>query len=599
MDSLDAVEPPPCAPLRRPARRWRLPGSEALWLGAALVALPFASNDFVAYQIALFLIYGIATQGVALCWGRLGFLPLGHALFFGLGAYLAGGTLKAAQQQPLWYVALPLALLLPAAVAYLTARLVFARSHRSGPFFSLITLAMTMLGFLAAQQWSAVTGGFNGMADIPELPGTERYSSFYWVVAACAVGSTALLGGVLRRPLGMLWSAVAQNEDRLQLFGYATDRIKANAFAFSALLAAAAGALFALHQGIVTPLTMGFVLSTEFVIWAAVGGKASPLGALLGAVFIGYASSELRDHFAYWEVAVGAIFIGVVRFLPEGLAGLGRSLWRRGPDAAPGVPATDAPDRRPPAGRIGLAFEQVHAAQGGVRILDGLALALDGPGLRCVIGPNGAGKTSAFNVMTGRLPLRAGRIVLDGTDISGATAWRVARRGVGRKLQIPSVFSELSVSQNLDVALWAGRLGPAASLARAPLAWRSPLRDELLDLFPALREQLGTRAGSLSQGQRQALEFVMTVLPQPRLVLLDEPCAGLSPAETHHMIDAIKTVIDRLGAAALVIEHDISAVAAIGGDVYVLHQGRLLARGTLAEIQADPAVRAVYAGARK
>ncbi|MGO4392485.1 ATP-binding cassette domain-containing protein [Variovorax sp. M-6] len=580
-------------------RRWRLPGAEALWLGAALVALPFFTNDFVAYQIALFLVYGIATQGVALCWGRLGFLPLGHALFFGLGAYLAGGTLKAAQQQPAWYAALPLALLLPAAVAYVAARLVFARSHRSGPFFSLITLAMTMLGFLAAQQWSAVTGGFNGMADIPELSGIERYSGFYWVVAACAVGSTALLGVVLRRPLGLLWSAVAQNEDRLQLFGYATDRIKAFAYAFSALLAAVAGALFALHQGIVTPLTMGFVLSTEFVIWAAVGGKASPLGALLGAVFVGYASSELRDHFAYWEVLVGAIFIAVVRFLPEGLAGLGHRLLRRESGGGPRVPSTPAPVMRRQVEGIGLAFEQVHSAQGGVRILDGLALALQGPGLRCVIGPNGAGKTSAFNVMTGRLPLRTGRIVLDGADISGATAWRVARRGVGRKLQIPSVFSDLSVSQNLDVALWAGRLGAMASLTRAPLGWRSELRDELLDLFPALREQLEARAGSLSQGHRQALEFVMTVLPQPRLVLLDEPCAGLSPSETHHMIEAIKTVIGRLGAAALVIEHDISAVAAIGGDVYVLHQGRLLAQGTLAQIQADPAVRAVYAGARK
>jgi branched-chain amino acid transport system permease protein len=121
----------------------------------------------------------------------------------------------------------------------------------------------------------------------------------------------------------------------------------------------------------------------------------------------------------------------------------------------------------------------------------------------------------------------------------------------------------------------------------------------LLALFPALGKQLGAAAGSLSQGERQALEFVMTMLPQPRLVLLDEPCAGLSPAETHHMIEAIKTATGRLGAAALVIEHDISAVAAIGGDVYVLHQGKLLARGRLAQIQADPAVRAVYAGARK
>jgi branched-chain amino acid transport system permease protein len=598
MDSLDAVDAPRVAVPQAPTRSWRRPAAGPCLFGAGLLALPFVSNDFVAYQIALFLIYGIATQGVALCWGRLGFLPLGHALFFGLGAYLAGGLLKAAQQQPAWFAALPLALLLPAALAYGAARLVFARSHRSGPFFSLITLAMTMLGFLAAQQWSTVTGGFNGMADIPELPGTERYSTFYWAVAACALGSTLLLTGVLRRPLGLLWSALAQNEERLQLFGYATDRIKAVAFAFSAMLAALAGALFAMHQGIVTPLTMGFVLSTEFVIWAAVGGKASPLGALLGAVFVGYASSELRDHFAYWEVMVGVIFIAVVRFLPDGLAGLGGRFSARA-EEVPQAHKTPAPDVKAQGAGVSLAFEQVESAQGGVRILDGLTFELQGPGLRCVIGPNGAGKTSAFNVMTGRLPLRAGRIWLDGADVSGASAWRMARQGVGRKLQIPSVFPGLSVSQNLDIALWAGRLRPAASLQKAPLGWDSALRGELLALFPALGKQLGAAAGSLSQGERQALEFVMTMLPQPRLVLLDEPCAGLSPAETHHMIEAIKTATGRLGAAALVIEHDISAVAAIGGDVYVLHQGKLLARGRLAQIQADPAVRAVYAGARK
>lgn len=568
-----------------------------LALAAALVALPFASNEFVAYQIALFLIYGIATQGVALCWGRLSFLPLGHALFFGLGAYLAGGTLKAAEQQATWFAALPLALLLPAALAYLVARLIFARSHRSGPFFSLITLAMTMLGFLAAQQWSDLTGGFNGMANIPDLPGTERYSTLYWLVAACAVASTALLGLLFRRPLGVLWSAIALNEDRLQLFGFATDRMKANAYALSALLAAGAGALFAAHQGIVTPLTMGFVLSTEFVIWAAVGGKASPLGALLGAVLVGYASSELRDHFSYWEVLVGLLFIGVVRFLPDGVAGIGARFFGGDRGAAPEPVQAPPLAKRP--GELSLSFDGVACGQGGVKILDGLTLRLQGPGIRCVIGPNGAGKTSTFNAMTGRLPVRAGRIELDGSDITGATAWRVARHGVGRKMQIPSVFAALTVRQNLAIALWAARLRPATSLARAPLAWHSALHDDLLNRFPALKERQDDAAGSLSQGQRQALEFVMTVLPEPRLVLLDEPCAGLSPAETHQMIDVIRDAIATLDAAALVIEHDISAVATIGGDVFVLHQGRLLAQGDLATIQADPAVRAVYAGGRK
>ncbi|MFT3821594.1 MAG: ATP-binding cassette domain-containing protein [Rubrivivax sp.] len=594
MASSLAAEPGAAAPGRR--RRGR-----SLWpaavLAAALAALPIAGNDFLAYQVALFLIYGIATQGVALCWGRLGFLPLGHALFFGLGAYLAGGAAKAGAAQPLWWLALPLALALPALLAWIVARLVFARSLRSGPYFSLITLAMTMLGFLAAQQWSAVTGGFNGMGDIPEPPGLDRFTTLYWLIAAAAVASTAALGVLVGRPLGVLWRAIAQNEERMQLFGYATDRVKAQAYALSALLAAGAGALFAAHQGIVTPQAMSFVLSTEFVIWAAVGGKASPLGALLGAVLVGYASAELRDRFAMWEVFVGLLFIAVVRFLPEGLAGLAGLRALRGAPAAPApkpAPPSAAPKQVPT-----LVFDEVRSSQGGVRILDGLSFRLEGPSIRAVIGPNGAGKTSAFNVLTGRLPVTGGRIEVGGRDVTGRAAWRVARLGVGRKLQVPSVLPELTVRENLAVALWAGRLRGAAALRSAPHAWRTPLLDEMLACFPELAGSLAVPAGRLSQGHRQALEFVMTVLPEPHLLLLDEPCAGLSPAETHRMIEVIQRAVQRLGAAALLIEHDLAAVAALRGEVYVLHQGRLLAQGSLQALQADPAVRAVYAGARK
>lgn len=578
----------------------------------------FSGDDFLAYQVALFLIYGIATQGVALCWGRLGFLPLGHALFFGLGAYLTGGALKAAGTQPLWLAGLLPAILLPAGFGWLVARLIFARSLRSGPYFSLITLAMTMLGFLAAQQWSSVTGGFNGLGDIPEPLGIDRFSTLYWLVAAAAVVSTTLLSTLIRRPLGVLWSALAQNEERLQLFGYATDRIKANAYALSAGMAALAGALFAAHQGIVTPQTMSFVLSTEFVIWAAVGGKASPLGALLGAVIVGYTSAELRDHFAAWEVFIALLFIVVVRFLPDGLSGLVRGhRWPGAPSAASAAPAATAataaassacmppiasipaPPTRAPTQVPTLAFEGVHCTQGGVRILSGLDLKLEGPGIRAVIGPNGAGKTSAFNAMTGRLPVNRGRILVAGRDVTGQPAWRVARLGVGRKLQVPSVFAELTVAQNLAVALWAGRLHGLDAFRHAPHHWRSKLGEEMLDCFPELAAQQYMPAGMLAQGHRQALELVLTVLPEPHLLLLDEPCAGLSPAETHRMISAIQQAVRRLGAAALLIEHDLAAVAALRGEVFVLHQGRLLAQGPLHALQQDPAVRAVYAGASK
>jgi len=577
----------------------------SLWpaaaLAAALIALPILGNDFLAYQVALFLVYGIATQGVALCWGRLGFLPLGHGLFFGLGAYLAGDVLKASAEQPAWLLGLLPAVLLPALLAWVVARLLFARSLRSGPYFSLITLAMTMLGFLAAQQWSGLTGGFNGMGNIPEPSGLERFTTLYWLIAAVAVGTTALLGTLIRRPIGTLWSAIAQNEDRMQLFGYATDKLKADAYGLSALLAALAGALFAAHQGIVTPQAMSFVLSTEFVIWAAVGGKASPLGALLGAVLVGYASSELRDHFASWEIFIGLLFIAVVRFLPEGLAGLSarRSRGQAVPASNALVEATTAPPARAPKQVPGLEFNDVRCTRGGVRILGGLSFSLQGPGIRAVIGPNGAGKTSAFNVMTGRLPATGGRIRLADQDITGWPAWRVARLGVGRKMQVPSVFPELTVRQNLSVAVWAGRLHGLAALQRAPHGWQTSLRGEMMEWFPELSQSLDSPAGQLSQGHRQALEFAMTVLPEPHLLLLDEPCAGLSPAETHRMIDVIQRAVQRLGAGALLIEHDLAAVAALRGDVYVFHQGHLLAQGPLQNLQSDPAVREVYAGARK
>jgi branched-chain amino acid transport system permease protein len=603
MDSLLAADGLRADRGSRAQRLWKRVLAQPLLLAAGLVALPLLTSDFLAYQVALFLIYGIATQGVALCWGRLGFLPLGQALFFGLGAYLAGGALKGAESDRLWLAALPLALLVPMALAYIVAALVFSRSLRSGPYFSLITLAMTMLGFLGAQQWSSVTGGFNGMSGIPDLPGLERYSSLYWLVAACAVASTAMLGVLLRRPIGVVWSAIAQNEDRLQLLGYPTDRIKAGAYALSAGLAAGAGGLFALHQGIVTPTAMGFVLATEFVIWAAVGGKASPVGALLGAVLVGYASAELRDQFSYWEVLVALLFILVVRFMPQGVAGLAqRLLAGRRPAPAGERAAGELPAPQPSrhaAGALALELREVGAEQGGVRILDKLSLNLEGPGIRCVIGPNGAGKTSTFNVITGRLPAPAGRIHFGGHDITGQAAWRVAQAGIGRKLQIPSVFAELTVRQNLDLALWAGRLHGTAWLRRDPMRWKGALQERMLDRFPELREQFPAAAGTLSQGQRQALEFVMTVLPQPRLLLLDEPCAGLSSAETHRMTDAIRDAVAQLGAAALLIEHDMSAVEAIGGHVFVLHQGRLLSEGSLEQVQADPAVRAVYAGGHK
>jgi branched-chain amino acid transport system permease protein len=580
---------------------WRGPEVWLPWclLATALVAVPVLGDDYLAYQLGLYLLYGLVAQGIALTWGRCGFLPLGQALFFGLGAYVSGGVLKAAQAQPAWWWAWPLAVLAPALLAWALARLLFARRFESGPYFSLITLALAMLGFQIASQWSSITGGFNGLGGIPDLPSLDRYSTLYGLIAAVVLVCTAAWVALDRLPLGTLWRATAEQENRLQFFGFATDRLKATAFGLSGALAGLAGALYAPHQGLVTPPVVGFQLSAELLIWAAVGGRGSPYGALLGAVGIGWLSATLRQSFVYWEVIVALLFIAVVLRFPGGAVALAAPLWRRLARRNRTLAAVGAPPRPGAAEHEELVFEGVRVVQHGVTILDGLDLRVGTRGVHGLIGPNGAGKTSAFNALTARLPLAAGHIRWCGEDLAGLTADAIARRGVGRKFQIPSVFPNLTVAEHLRLAMWAQRATAPDLLRSRTHNWQTPLRAALEAQLPFLVEAADRPAGALSQGQRQMLELVLTLLPEPRLLLLDEPCAGLSTQETALQLALIDMAVRRLHNTALLIEHDLSAVERLAAQVHVLHQGRRLASGTLAQIQAEPAVQAVYAGGRK
>ncbi len=566
----------------------------------ALALVPVLFDMFTAYQLGLYLIYGLVGQGIALCWGRAGFLPLGQALFFGMGAYIAGAVLKTAGDSYLVLLpALALSLLIPAALAAIVGLLVFNRQIGSGPYFSLITLALAMLGFQLANSLDWLTGGFNGMTGIPGLPGIDSYGNLYFVVLAVLAIVSVVLAWILRTPFGVLLAATSENEERLQFFGFNTSALKAAAFAMSAALAGLAGALYAPHQGIVTPQAVGFLLSAEFVIWTAVGGRASLAGPVVGAVIIGFLASELRDTFRYWEVVIGLIFIVVVLRLPNGLVGILETLRDRIAPVATGRRQRDIqlPDRESGT-EPDLVFDDVHVRIGPVTILDGLDFRISSAGIHAIIGPNGAGKTSAFNVMTGKLRTSDGSVQWNGEALTGKKPFQVARRHIARKFQVPSVFSGLTVDENVDVALWANRIRTSELFSMRPCRWHSALGDELSKRFAFLKEGQ-VEAGNLSLGQRQMLDFAMTYLTEARLVLLDEPCAGLSTAETADMIEAIAAVNARLGSTAILIEHDMRVVERLSDHVLVMHQGRLLANGNIDEIRTNREVQAVYSGGTK
>jgi len=564
---------------------------------AGLLAVPVLWDFFTAYQLGLFLLYGMVGQGIALCWGRAGFLPLGQALFFGIGAYVAGAALRDGGGWATLIPAFLLACLLPALLAGLVGALVFGRRIGSGPYFSLITLALAMLGFQLANSMQDITGGFNGMTGIAGLPGIGTYDTLYFVIVAAVAGVSGLLAHVLRSPFGQLLSAVRENEERLQFFGFNTGLLKAVAFAVSGGVAGLAGALYAPHQGIVTPQAVGFLLSAELVIWTAVGGRASLAGPVIGAVLIGFLAAGLRDTVRYWEVVVALVFLVVVLRLPGGLAGLAEPAFRRFASRDERVRDTLLPARRN-RDAPDLVFRAVHASAGPVTILNGLDFHIARQGVHCIIGPNGAGKTSALNAMTGKLPTDGGTMKWHGRSLAGIRPYRAAALGIGRKFQIPSVFPGLTIGQNIDIAIWANRMRPALWFSMTPYRWRTDLLDDLDHRFPFLSDE--TRlSGSLSVGQRQMLDGAMTFLAEPELVLLDEPCAGLSAAETSHMIEAIAALNTQIHATCIIIEHDMSVVERLSDHVIVMNEGKVLANGTMRAVRDDPAVQRVYAGGTK
>ena len=564
-------------------------------LFAGLCLLPLAFGDFWAYQLGLYFLYAIAALGVGICWGRAGFLPLGQAMFLGIGAYLSGFALIHFPNSWWLLLLLPAAALVPGALAFLIGLLVFRGRFESGPYFALITLALSLLTFQVATNWVEVTGGFNGLGSIPGLPGIGGFETFYYVIALALMLSTAMVAWLMKSPIGVIWRGISENERRLSYFGYNTPILKALAFGVSGVLGGIAGALYAPHQGLVTPQLTGFMLSAELVIWTAVGGRASLSGPIIGTILVGSLTAELRDTIAIWELMVAGLFIFVVLFMQGGIAGK-PELWFRQMFIRPSqTPPCPAPNLKGVSTPPKLEVFESNLSVGSVRILDQLSLNIDHPSIYCLIGPNGAGKTTTFNMVTGSLPMQSGKVVLDGEIVTGLAPYQMTRRGVGRKFQVPSIFPNLTIAENLHSALWGGRCSLLDLLKAEPIAWQSQLLDTLKDRFKFL-EQNERLGGALSHGEKQVLELTMALLGEPRLLLLDEPCAGLSSEETGAVMDTIRWLRSSLGTTVVIIEHDMTLVRELADQVIVMNQGRVLTTGSVLEIQSDPRVQEVYIG---
>ncbi|MET8358531.1 urea ABC transporter permease subunit UrtC [Micromonospora sp. NPDC005171] len=363
-----AVRPAPAGavPPGRPAGRSRLRTLAGFAFGAALLfaVAPLALSDFRLALLAKYLCVAMVAVGIGIAWGRGGMLTLGQGVFFGLGGYAMAMHLKLADagpggmpdfmqlygqldELPLWWrpfaspwFALPATVLLPMAVAFGLGSLVFRRRVR-GAYFAILSqaLAAAMVILLIGQQ--GTTGGTNGLTDIKgffgyDLDDPVNQRMVYFIIAGTLLALLALTRQLIHSRYGELLVAVRDGEERVRFLGYDPASVKLVAYVVAAGMAGLAGALFVPAVGIISPALIGIVPSIEFVIGVAVGGRATVLGPVLGAVAVAWARTALSERFpGTWTYLQGLLFVVVVAFLPGGLASLWALTRRREVGAPP------------------------------------------------------------------------------------------------------------------------------------------------------------------------------------------------------------------------------------------------------------------------
>jgi branched-chain amino acid transport system ATP-binding protein len=240
-----------------------------------------------------------------------------------------------------------------------------------------------------------------------------------------------------------------------------------------------------------------------------------------------------------------------------------------------------------------LRTEHLTKRFGGLTAVDDLSLSLARGQLHAIIGPNGAGKTTFFNLISGLLPVSSGRVFFDGQEITGLRPHQISRLGIKRTLQIKSVFNQLTVADNLWVTRQAGNrfLHPFRAASR-DVDTRERVDRTLEEI--GMTSLAGRLAGTLSYGDVALLEIGMALISEPRLLLLDEPTCGMSPAETARAVAKIRELTQKVD--IVIIEHDMEVVFEIADDITVLAQGAILASGKPEEISVDERVREAYLG---
>jgi branched-chain amino acid transport system permease protein len=597
--SLDSVKPPmPTSGLPRPLLRAAL---------AALVAVgvitvgPWVLDTYTVNILVRAFFVAIAALTVDVLWGISGTLTFGQSAFFGIGGYVLAIVFTQFGFDPgTALLAFAAALGIAAAVAGAVGWLSFYPG--STPLYaSVISLVLPIVLVQILYSGGSFTGSSSGLVGFETFDLTVenwfRLSGLMVIVALLATWT------LLRSDAGRVLAAMRDNDERCAYLGIDTARIRIGLLVVAAVVAAFAGFGYVGFGGVAAPENAGFVFGTQLVVMVALGGRGSLIGAVVGALVIEVASAYLSSSLPFiWELIVGVAFVVVIVVLPGGLLGglrdLVRSVHRRAAtpaSVAARISLVTSAHADTAIGRDDIVVEVAGLCKnfGSLSVLSAISFTARQGELVSLVGPNGAGKTTLIRCLADGRERSEGSVRIAGHSIERLPADRIVGLGLGRKFQAASVFETLSVADCLRVARI--RRDPPSLIATSsvltlPAAARAVVESS------GLAERLGDEARFLSHGLKQALELAMVLALEPKVLLLDEPTAGLTRAERQGFADILTDLVARERLCVLIIEHDLDFVRLISSRIIVLHQGRIALDGSVADVVDSPLVREIYTG---
>ncbi|MFL5255571.1 MAG: ABC transporter permease subunit [Rhodopila sp.] len=630
-----------------------------LIVAVAAIAFPLVhDNDADIDAAANAAAYATLALGLNIVVGFAGLLDLGYAAFFAIGAYMYG-ILTSFQVMPPWssfwepfawldlvqrmpqpggdvvhftvsfWIMLPVSALIAAGFGVLfgapTLRL-------RGDYLAIVTLGFGEIVPIVVRNVDSVTNGAAGLNGIqaPQIAG-HSFGVAAWPYYYVGIAMVALLIFISARlrdsRIGRAWMAIRDDETAAMAMGVDRTRTKLLAFATGAAFAGATGTFYVAKLQTATPEMFGFPVSVMILVMVVLGGMGSVWGVVLGAVLLQLLQSWFLQDLSGWlhslgavvhsdwlqqvdltqsiELIFGLILVFMMLFRREGLI----PATRRQPSLS--MEEQHAEVRRggivalsgmADAGHTGLEVTGLTVRFGGLVAVNAVDLAVPAGSVVAVIGPNGSGKSTLFNAITGLIHAGSGTVRFDGDDILGLAPHWILHRGIARTFQNIRLFNNLSVLDNVLVGQHTRlKTGPVAAVFRPPSTrWEeAAARAWAMEIITLFGNRLLPRAtqtvSHLSYANRRRVEIARALASRPKILLLDEPTAGMNPAETLELAEQIKG-LHRLGLTILLIEHKLDVVTRLADKVVVLDHGEKIAEGTPDEVRRDEQVLQAYLG---